>query len=94
MIHLQSKRCLVAKIESNSAEILSKFRFDSNLKEIIFVEDTVVLAGEPGRCVNSNTHHLFSPLDQTSNSESSKTLNHIIVENRLNKAIYASLTML
>ena len=46
-VHLQGKRSFIAEIESNSAEILSKFRFDSNLKEVVFVEDTIVLAREP-----------------------------------------------
>ena len=39
--------CLIAKIEGDAAEILSKFRFHANLEQIVLVENAVVLASEP-----------------------------------------------
>ena len=59
-VHLQGKRSFIAEIESNSAEILSKFRFDSNLKEVVFVEDTIVLAREPVGVKQTNKQNEFN----------------------------------
>ncbi len=47
--YLQGELGFVAKVEGDAAEILTELGFDSDLDEVVLVEDAVVLAREPVR---------------------------------------------